>query len=266
MKKCLLVVLTLGLIMVAVFAVLPASTSSASFFGDILNPGFEEPAGSVAVPPSDWVATGTSLGRSTDAYEGDFSADITGELSYYTQTVFAEAATNYEIWGYAKTTECTAYMELTIQDYDHAVLLTDNLAWDNTVWEKKTKYITTPINAYYAVIKLSMTPDQGASSPKARFDNIVMQEPSGSITTNCFIATAAYGTSSAEEIDTLRAFRDEVLLQNSLGSELVNVYYDVSPPVADFISEHIVLRTLVRELLVDPIVSLVEATETLWLD
>ena len=82
----------------------------------------------------------------------------------------------------------------------------------------------------------------------------------------CFIATAAYGTSTAEEIDTLRAFRDEVMLENSLGSQLVNLYYEVSPPVADFISEHDVLRTLVRELLVDPVAWLVEATGTLWRD
>ena len=80
----------------------------------------------------------------------------------------------------------------------------------------------------------------------------------------CFIATAAYGTSTAAEIDNLRAFRDEVLLQNSLGSQLVNLYYEVSPPVADFISEHDVLRTLVRELLVDPVAWLVEATQAIW--
>ena len=82
----------------------------------------------------------------------------------------------------------------------------------------------------------------------------------------CFIATAAYGTASAAEIDVLRAFRDEVLLESTVGSQLVDFYYEVSPPVADFISENDVLRTLVRELLVDPIASLVEATETLWQD
>jgi hypothetical protein len=82
----------------------------------------------------------------------------------------------------------------------------------------------------------------------------------------CFIATAAYGTSTAAELDTLRAFRDEVLLQNSLGSQLVAFYYEVSPPVADFISEHEGLRTLVRELLVEPVAWLVEATGTLWRD
>jgi len=82
----------------------------------------------------------------------------------------------------------------------------------------------------------------------------------------CFIATAAYGTSTAKELDVLRSFRDEVLLESSLGSQFVNFYYDVSPPVADFISENSLLRTLVRELLVDPVASLVEATAAIWRD
>jgi len=84
--------------------------------------------------------------------------------------------------------------------------------------------------------------------------------------TQCFIATAAYGTSTAAEIDTLRAFRDEVLLESALGSQLVEWYYQTSPPVADFISENSLLRTIVRELVVDPIASLVKATEAIWGD
>lgn len=80
----------------------------------------------------------------------------------------------------------------------------------------------------------------------------------------CFIATAAYGTSTAAEIDTLRAIRDRVLLQDSLGSQLVALYYEVSPPLADFVSKHEALRIVVRELLVDPLVWAVDATEPLW--
>ena len=85
-------------------------------------------------------------------------------------------------------------------------------------------------------------------------------------TNGCFIATAAYGTSTAGEIDTLRAFRDDVLLENTVGSQLVELYYQTSPPVADFISEHEGLRTLVREFLIDPITWLVQATEAIWLN
>jgi len=82
----------------------------------------------------------------------------------------------------------------------------------------------------------------------------------------CFIATAAYGTESAEEIDVLRAFRDEVLLESALGSQLVEWYYQTSPPVADFISENDVLKTLVRELVIDPIVSVATFTQGIWGD
>jgi preprotein translocase subunit YajC len=84
--------------------------------------------------------------------------------------------------------------------------------------------------------------------------------PSG----GCFIATAAYGTPTAEQIDVLREFRDTVLLKSTAGSLFVALYYQLSPPVADFISESIFLRTLVRELLVDPIVWVVEATGYIW--
>jgi len=114
---------------------------------------------------------------------------------------------------------------------------------------------------------LRMTDGAGAvGREKVYFPPItVLYEPMP-VGDGCFIATAAYGTSTAEEIDTLRAFRDEVLLQNILGSHFVNLYYEVSPPLADFISEHEGLRTLVRELLVDPVVWVVDTIETLWRD
>lgn len=80
----------------------------------------------------------------------------------------------------------------------------------------------------------------------------------------CFIATAAYGTPAAEEIQVLRDFRDGVLLQSAAGRDLVGFYYAASPPVADFIAEHEWLRTTVREGIVDPIVWLVREAQPLW--
>jgi len=62
----------------------------------------------------------------------------------------------------------------------------------------------------------------------------------------CFIATAAYGTPMAEEIRILREFRDGYLLTNPLGEAFVDFYYRVSPPVAEVITEHPVLKPLVR--------------------
>ncbi len=80
----------------------------------------------------------------------------------------------------------------------------------------------------------------------------------------CFIATAAYGSPAAEQIEVLREFRDAVLLESSAGSQLVALYYRLSPPIADLISGSSFLRTLVRELLVDPAVWVVEATGDIW--
>jgi len=62
----------------------------------------------------------------------------------------------------------------------------------------------------------------------------------------CFIATAAYGTPLAEEIEVLRQFRDEYLLTNPPGRLFVSVYYRSSPPLADFIDDHPALKPMVR--------------------
>jgi len=62
----------------------------------------------------------------------------------------------------------------------------------------------------------------------------------------CFIATAAYGTPMAEEIEILREFRDEYLLTNPLGRAFVDFYYRTSPPIAEFITGHPSLKPIVR--------------------
>jgi hypothetical protein len=80
----------------------------------------------------------------------------------------------------------------------------------------------------------------------------------------CFIATAAYGTDTAGQLDVLRAFRDTTLLQTSLGTKLVSFYYRTSPPIADFISRHEVLRTMVRVGFIDPLVRALSWTHNLW--
>jgi alpha-tubulin suppressor-like RCC1 family protein len=71
----------------------------------------------------------------------------------------------------------------------------------------------------------------------------------------CFIATAAYGTPMAREIETLRQFRDEYLLTNPLGQTLVDLYHRVSPAIAEFITEHPVLKPVVRAGLV-PVIAM----------
>ena len=80
----------------------------------------------------------------------------------------------------------------------------------------------------------------------------------------CAIATAAYGTDKAQEIEILREFRDAVLLANSTGAALVYVYYRTSPAVADFISRYEILRAAVRLGVVDPIMAALNWSQAWW--
>ncbi|MGQ9545755.1 MAG: InlB B-repeat-containing protein [Dehalococcoidia bacterium] len=123
--------------------------------------------------------------------------------------------------------------------------------------------VATVANVNSATTTITMNGDY---SVRANFKEATGAGPSVPSAGGCFIATAAYGTPTAEQIYVLREFRDVVLLRSTPGSRFVSLYYRLSPPVADFIAGHEVLRTLVRETLIDPIVWIVEATGTVWGD
>jgi uncharacterized repeat protein (TIGR02543 family) len=69
----------------------------------------------------------------------------------------------------------------------------------------------------------------------------------------CFIATACYGTAMAGEVKVLSAFRDRYLLADPRGRAFVELYYALSPPLADRIRDKEGIKALVREFL-SPIV------------
>ena len=127
---------------------------------------------------------------------------------------------------------------------------------NGTYTEKLTGLASKTNYEYNAQLRYDGTVIEGATRPFAT-------APGASIGF-CFIATAAYGTPTAERIDVLREFRDVVLLESAVGSQFVALYYRLSPPIADFIARSNLSRTLVRELLVDPIIRVVEAMGDIW--
>jgi tetratricopeptide (TPR) repeat protein len=62
----------------------------------------------------------------------------------------------------------------------------------------------------------------------------------------CFIATAAFGTSMTPEISTLRKWRDEKLLTTRRGRWIVTQYYRISPPIAAWVARNTAVRAMIR--------------------
>jgi len=73
----------------------------------------------------------------------------------------------------------------------------------------------------------------------------------------CFIATAAYGTPMAPQLDILRAFRDQFLKTNAVGRWLVKKYYIYGPKWAQKIKKREAARATVRAAL-SPVVSMAQ--------
>jgi len=73
------------------------------------------------------------------------------------------------------------------------------------------------------------------------------EKPKGDIfIIECFIASAAYGSSSHPHVKVLREFRDRYLISDSRGRLMVFLYYMCSPLVSDVIEEHKALRIASR--------------------
>jgi hypothetical protein len=164
---------------------------------------------------------------------------------------------NYTVGSYSSVDVRFAYKEST------------DSAWSSTNWVSKSANgtygapltgLTSSTNYdFKAQLKYDATVIDGTT---LQFTTAIPPTPPGG--GGCFIATAAYGTPAAKQIDVLRQFRDTVLLKSTAGSAFVYLYYRTSPPIANFIAGNEMLRTLVREFLIDPIVRVVEAAGDMW--
>jgi len=72
---------------------------------------------------------------------------------------------------------------------------------------------------------------------------------SSSSDSSCFVATAAFGTPWAHEIDILRRWRDEVLTKNIFGMLFIKFYYAVGPYLARIVDKSDILKKIVRKII-----------------
>jgi len=110
--------------------------------------------------------------------------------------------------------------------------------------------------------KLGFDIEETSKGPRAK--NVVPLDSSVPVNaegnrkdSGCFIATAAYGTPTASEIDVLRTFRDKSLRGTFTGGMFISAYYSASPPIADYIEKSDHRQQIVRKLFIEPLISMV---------
>lgn len=86
------------------------------------------------------------------------------------------------------------------------------------------------------------------ASPIAIVDVMTGERKTGEVDA-CFIATAAYGSVLANDVEMLRRFRDLAMSRSVLGQLAVTTYYTFSPPAAALVGESDLLRHTARDML-----------------
>jgi hypothetical protein len=131
---------------------------------------------------------------------------------------------------------------LTFTDLDWDVEQTVTVSVDDSVADGNQSYsiilgVVTSLDAVYNGL------DPADVTVTNTDDEIPVGDGGGGI---CFIATAVYRSPMAKEVNVLKKVRDEYLLTNELGRAFVSAYYEYSPPLANYIAKHPVMRKIVR--------------------
>lgn len=259
MSRHISVIVASLLIITGVVIFLPSGYVSAG--GLVLNPGFELGEGE---DPYGWDLGGDAARVNTGSINaGAWAASLRGEGDILTQWIEnITPLVTYEAWGWIYVSggvRGVIYLDFWEGKGGRQLVPTTVLSADDTegYYVQRTSKMQAPVGATHLRVRLlGMGWTEGS---EVRFDDVGFYP-----IRICFIATAAYGTKTSDQLGILRDFRDQVLLGNAMGSLFVGAYYRVGPIVADFIAENDFLRAVVREMLIDPVVHLLRRSEDLW--
>jgi len=70
----------------------------------------------------------------------------------------------------------------------------------------------------------------------------------------CFIATACYDSYDSPELHILRNYRDEILANSTLGRIFIDLYYKISPPIAEVIKGRKCLKQFLKKYILNILV------------
>jgi len=260
------IMLAIVLVVTGILVVLPSSYVAAG--GMVANQSFEEGDGAV---PDGWETDGNATRVDTGPiYQGSWAAQIAGDGGALGQWVYVGNTSvglpvTYNFWGAIYVSgNVTGKIALDFWGESGTnmtqVSPTTVLSADDTdgAYVEVGGQVSAPVASTWARLRLLGTGWENGG--EVRFDEIGFFPVTG----YCFIATAAYGTETAGQLNILREFRDQVLLKNALGTRFVETYYKLSPPVADFIARSDFLRAVVRALFIDPMVTVLHWSQDLW--
>ena len=197
-------------------------------------PALTAPTGLITVPGNETILVSWNAVPEAAGYEVSY-----GTISNtYTTTVDVGNSIIYQITGL--TNDMVIY--IAVRAYFYPTVYLAVAAVDN--------------NSNESVLVNEVSEVLSSSSTTGPYSNEVSDFPEATVIFpnledegKCFIATAAYGSSLEPQVVLLRKFRNHFLLTNALGKRFVDLYYQLSPDAASFISEHEWLRLVTRAFL-----------------
>ena len=134
---------------------------------------------------------------------------------------------------------------------DSLMLATSTAPGTYTVYASvgKAGYASSQGQTQFTILPLTTVTSSSSSSSTSSSSSSQSSGPPS----QCFIATATYGSELAPEVALLRYFRDAQVLRTSAGSSFMLAfnafYYSFSPQVAAFISSHGAVRAAMKAIL-----------------